>query len=120
MQCIAETQLLIEVILAEVTDGAQQTAMQQIPTTVDHSVNEVDTNLMEVVETLSKLRGPHPQTNDEMQHQEPNPQYHNDGYLTATAVNLTEQVGMNQPLVVQQPQMYHIPGSLFITNRSIG
>ena len=94
LHCIAETQLLIEAILAGVTDGAQQTA-------VDQSLNEVDTNLREVVETLSELRGPL------------NNQYHNDGYTTATAVNLTEQVGMNSRLVEQQPQPYHLPGSSF-------
>ena len=99
-------------------DGAQQTAMQQIPTTVDQSLNEVDTNLMEAVETLSELRGPHQQTNDEMQHQEPSPQYQNGSYTTATAVNLTEQVGMNRPLVDQQPRPYHLPGSLFHFNKS--
>ena len=100
-------------MLAGVTDGAQQTAVQQIPTTVDQSLNEVDANLMEVVETLSELRGPHRQTNNEMLHQEPNNQYHNDGYTTATAVNLTEQVDMNSRLVEQQPQPYHPPGSSF-------
>ena len=86
--------------------------MQQIPTTVDQSLNDVDTNLMEVVEILSELRGPHGQTNDEMQHQEPSPQYCNDGNTTANAVNLTVQVGMNSTLVEQQPQPSHPPGSL--------